>query len=696
MREKLNSRRRGNTGSESGATVRNSKVAPHSNAESVCVAPHSDAESFRRSRAFACIRGLLSCILCLSWFASYAAVSPHPNIMWEGGGAFKSYNIEISTDAEFKNVVDRDTIANISRYVPEKPLKPGTYYWRVNDQFNGSFEIDVPRSEIVIPAGSGMAEIRAALASAKTNESTCIRFEPGEYHLHPGEDGTVFELRDISNLIVDGGGAKFIIHDIARLVEIRGGRHITFRNFSVDYEVPLYTAAKVESVATDGTLELSLYPGCVPPETVPRFMEEKRGLFYEPEFSRIAENVFLLVYMKEAWKPLGGGRYSLQAAQPGEVKSVRPGMVYICAPRYKPQGIELYNCTDVTFVDITTYYLPGIGVVTAFAHDLKLIRLNMLRRGDRLLGIQNGGTNIHNARIGPWIEGCRFENTGDDCNHISALVLSPVAQPKSDTVVISPLQPGTRGLTAHDLDVQIGDRLAFFDRPSGTLKAEARVVGTQVSGRNLTVQMDRELPEFILHTGQGGFPALEAIQIYNLDRACGNFAFRNNDFVRGRRTGILAKSGPGLIENNRFEELGGGGVELFNAPFEGLHAHDILIQNNLFRRGGLVFKKMGAAPAVWTQMFSGEPSQPLHRNIRIINNRIEDYQGHGMDIRDAEDVVIEGNVFVNKELKTVRESGAFLINLSGAENVSIQNNRFEDTRFNRSREINGAPHAVRP
>lgn len=627
---------------------------------------------------------------------SMAAISPYPNIMWEGGGAFESYNIEIATDAEFKNVVDRDTIANISRYVPEKPLKPGTYYWRVNDRFSGSFDVEAPQREIVIRAGSGMEEIRAALAAAKINESTCIRFEPGEYHLHPGEDGTVFELRDISNLIVDGGGAKFIIHDIARLVEVRGGRHITFRNFTVDYEVPIYTAATVEKVLADGTLELSLYPGCVPPETVPRFMEEKRGMFYEPEFPRIAENVFLLVYMKEAWKPLGGGRYRLQAAQPGEVKPVRPGMVYICAPRYKPQGIELYNCTDVTFTDITTYYLPGIGVVTAFSHDLKLIRLNMLRRGDRLLGIQNGGTNIHNARIGPWIEGCRFENTGDDCNHISALVLSPVAQPKADTVVISPLQPGTRGLTAHDLDVQIGDRLAFFDRPSGTLKAEARVVGTQVSGRNLTVQMDRDLPEFILHTGQGGFPALEAIQIYNLDRACGNFAFRNNEFIRGRRTGILAKSGPGLIENNRFEELGGGGVELFNAPFEGLHAHDILIQSNLFRRGGLVFKKMGAAPAVWTQMFSGEPSQPLHRNIRIINNRIEDYQGHGMDIRDAEDVVIEGNVFVNKELKTVRESGAFLINLNNTENVSIQNNRFEDTRFNRSREINGTPKTVRP
>lgn len=616
--------------------------------------------------------------------AVQAAVSPHPNIMWIAEKSFDSYAVEIASDAEFKNVVDRDTIENVARYVPEKPLAPGTYYWKTGEQ-RGSFAVEAPQNEILIPAGSGMAEIRGALASAKTNDSTCIRFEPGEYHLYPGNEGTVFEVYNTTNLIVEGGGAKFIIHDIARLAEVRFSKHITFRNFTVDYDAPLYTAAKVESVAADGTMELSLWPGCIPPESNERFMEEKRGLFYDPEYPRMAENVFLLVYMKDAWKNLGEGRYRLQAAKPKEVQPVMPGMVYLCAPRYKPQGIELYNSDDITVADVTTYYLPGIGVVTAFVNDLKLIRLKMLRRADRLLGVQNGGTNIHNARIGPWIEGCRFENTGDDCNHISSLILTPLKQPAPDEVIIASQQPGTRGLPP-DMDIQPGDKLAFFNQPAGALLAEATVLSAGITGQQTRIVLDRKIPEIICGSGRDN-PELKTTQVYNLSRSCGNFAFRNNEFVRGRRTGILAKSGPGLIENNRFEELGGGGVEIFNAPFEGLYGHDILIQNNLFRRGGLVYKNSGPAPAIWTEIFAGDPSQVLHRNIRIMGNQICDYSGNGVEVSDAMGVRIENNQFENKELSVLRAPDAVLIKLVNTKNCTVENNQFNDSRFKKSQQI---------
>lgn len=605
-----------------------------------------------------------------------AAVSPHPNILWRAEKPFDSYEVAIAADADFKTVVDQDRIDHLARYVPAKPLAPGDYFWRVTSSAgkvqSGSFSIEKPANETIVTVGSGMAEIRAALASARAKGSACIRFEPGEYHLYPGAEGTVFEIHHTTNLVVEGGGAKLVIHDIARLAEVKQSRHITFRNFTVDYEGPIYTAAKVESVAQDGTMELSLWPGCVAPEGVERFMEEKRGLFYEPSYPRMAENIALLVYMKQAWEPLGEGRYRLQAENPGEVRMVKPGMVYICAPRYKPQGIELYNSGDITFADVTTHYLPGIGVVTAFAEDLKLIRLNMLRRADRLLGVQNGGTNIHNARIGPWIEGCRFENTGDDCNHISALILTPVAQPQPDAVVVAPQQPGTRGLPP-DMDIQPGDLLAFFDRPAGTLLAEAQVRRTERDGRNTRIVLDRNIPQIVCGSGRDN-PAMETTQVYNLSRACGNFAFRNNDFVRGRRTGILAKSGPGLIENNRFEELGGGGVELFNAPYEGLYAHDILIQNNLFRRGGLVFKKMGPAPAIWTQIFFGDPPQKLHRDIRIVGNQIVDYPAHAMEICDAQNVLVENNRIETTDRAIVRKPGAEPIRLGNVEGAAVRNN----------------------
>jgi len=68
------------------------------------------------------------------------------------------------------------------------------------------------------------------------------------------------------------------------------------------------------------------------------------------------------------------------------------------------------------------------------------------------------------------------------------------------------------------------------------------------------VEFDRDIPKLKYGSGVGSEQGLEPAQIYNLSRSCGNYVFRNNAFVRGRRIGILAKSGPGLIENNRFKE----------------------------------------------------------------------------------------------------------------------------------------------
>jgi hypothetical protein len=319
-------------------------------------------------------------------------------------------------------------------------------------------------------------------------------------------------------------------------------------------------------------------------------------------------------------------------------------MVYICAPRYRSQGIEIYSSDNVTLANLTSYYLPGIGVLTNFSDDLKMIGVNMLRREDRLLGVQNGGTNIHGARKGPWVENCRFENTGDDNNHISSLLHPPIEQPAPNEVVISHQQFGVR-FHHSDMRIRPGDRIAFFDRTKARLIDEATVVEvTAVTKTSTKLTLDRELPPLELSKPGTNLFREQYTQIYNLDRSCNFFAFRNNEFLRGRRTGILAKSGPGLIENNRIEELGGGGVEIFNGPLEGLHGHDILIQNNAFRRGGVAARNRKPAPAIWVDLFIWDvDADPLHRDIRILNNTIENYKGHAMELNDITGLVVVDN-----------------------------------------------------
>lgn len=634
-------------------------------------------------------------LFCLAQIAT-AAVSPHPNVTWTADVTeSERTHIQIAVDADFSELVDRDVIDYVARYVPEQALAPGAYYWRVKSaagvEQQGQFSVDAPEHVIEIPLGSGMVEIRAALALAKEQPSTLIRFEAGHYDLHPAHEGTVLDIEATENLIIDGQGATFDIHAIARLARVRFSKHITLRNFTVDYAVPVYTAARVDTIAADGTMELTLWPGCVPPESVERFMEEQRGLFIDPDYPRLAADVPILVYMTAAWESLGDNRYRLQAKKPSELRNVKPGMAYVCAPRYKAQGIEIFNTDDITFADVTTYYLPGIGVVTNFANDLKLIRLQLLRREDRLLGVQNGGTNMHGARIGPWVEGCRFENTGDDNNHISSLVLTPLAQPKPNEVVVGMNQPGTRVLSA-DMDIRAGDHLAFFQRLQGTLLAEAKVLSATVGKKSTHVVLDREVPELTLGEPRENFPKLDVTQVYNLSRACGNFVFRNNSFVRGRRIGILLKSGPGLVENNEFRELGGGGIEIWNAPFEGLYAHEVLIQSNRFVGNGVAWRNRNSWPAIWSGIFGGKSPQPLHRNIRILNNEFVDCAGPAMHMADVNGLVIEGNRMTNPGNRSVRAEQTHpaqeSIETKNVRNASIADNTIKDFRFPEASEGN--------
>lgn len=620
---------------------------------------------------------------------AWGNVSPHPGFLWQSAEPFAEYDVAIYSTGESIKIVDSDRIANVSRYVPSAPLPPGEYRFTVTRAnapvAEQKFVIAKPEIEIVVKSGSDMTEIRAALNKAKAATSSRVQFEPGEYLLQPGNEGTLFEIADTTNLIIDGGGAKFIIADIARVASINNSRHITLRNFEIDYSFPAYTAARVESIDETGSMQLRLLDGYSPPETVARFMEEQRGLFYDAQNPRMAEEVPLLVYMLGPWEKLEESIYRLTAKNPRDVRNVKPGMIYVSAPRYVPQGVEIQHSEDITLVDITAYYLPGIGVSTVFAEDLKLIRLNFLRRKERLLAVQNGGTNLHNARIGPWVEGCRFENTGDDCNHINALVMTAIRQPGPNRIDIDNSLPGVK-LKTKDLQLKVGDRLAFFDRPSGSLLAEARVAIVTPAGQTTEVTLDRDIPTITLGDGKN-FPPLNAAQIYNLDAAAGNFVFRGNVFLRGRRTGILAKSGPGLIENNRFEELGGGGVEIFNAPYEGLHGHEILIRKNVFRRGGLVHKNSGAAGALWIVVFLGDPPERLHREVRFLDNEVIDYPGTALQIADVKGVQIEGNHFTNDELSKLREPKAKMIRLRNVTNGVIAQNRLEDKRYHPSAHI---------
>ena len=628
-----------------------------------------------------------------------SSLSPHPNLMWKRTVPFDRYIINIARDPEFKETVLNDSIENVARYVPMQPLQPGKYFWQATgkdgDVQSGEFVVAAPRQTITVPAGSGLADIQAAIASA--GPYARIQFKKARYQIHPKDDDVaLFCLRDKRHLIIDGGGSEFMIHGVVGIVDALHCKDITFRNFTVDYNAPIRTSLRVTGVdPAGGTITARLLPGHPRPEEHPeRFWVQHTGdtaMMVDPEKGGMVPLTDNCTGSVVPWKVLGDGNYSIKLTRSGlaRMKHIHPGLVYTLGPR-GPAGFEINLCENITLCDIRTLMVPGIGISAAFANDLKVFKVKLTRRKDRYVAVQNGGTNLRSARIGVWMQDCFFECTGDDLNHNNTQIIMPLKQPAPDTVIASTVQAGCMH-KPDDLDIKPGDRFLFFNREEGRVIADARIkkVDTpeRFKKRMILLQFDRDLPTLSL-AGENARLSKEGMrqitQLHAVDRVAGDFVFKDNTFVRGRRIGILTKGGPGLIEGNHMEFLGGSGVDAWNCPWSGFNAQDTLIKNNTIINPDVTARRDDAGGAGIRLMvncgtrgagYDGTPVDPLYDNIQIIGNRIVNAPGYGITFEDGRNIVIKDNQIEITDPSVLRLPGAKAIHTARVENLVIEGNR---------------------
>ena len=133
---------------------------------------------------------------------------------------------------------------------------------------------------------------------------------------------------------------------------------------------------------------------------------------------------------------------------------------------------------------------------------------------------------------------------------------------------------------------------------------------------------------------------------------------------------MLAKGNGGLIEDNTFEGLGGGAVEFWNAPFEGLGASDYVVRNNRMVNCGLLDREHAA---IWTTIFKNG-SDRLHRNLSITGNEIRDFRGIPMLLCELRDSLVQNNQVVITKRDAIRSDVSDPIVLRNSQNIVQDNN----------------------
>ncbi len=590
--------------------------------------------------------------------------------------AMPSHAIQVARDAGFKKILDEDLIAaTINWYVPDRELARGTYWWRVagvsaegrSGKWSAprSFTLRSPERVYTIKENASFAEIQKTFEQASGSTPAIVRFTKGEYRLNPGTNRNFIRLAGAKDLTLDGNGATILMHRPVGWIDLENCRRVLIKNLTFQFEPPAYTAGRVVTVNTNAAfMEAEILSGHALPGDWPVYDRDRKGMLVTESEGFAIKRKAPLVVPHEGFAQLEGRRFRFKLANPRMATLFGVGDIYVLGPRWLSEGGGHGAVTkggeDVVFLGLTLRGAANECLGSFYSDRHAILNVRLERSPGASLSVNNGGNNHHNARTGPWIEGCLFENCGDDACHINGYLMSAKEQSATNRVLIDLKQAYDQFGEKAQLDTRPGDRLIFLNGATGRVLTEARAVSSRVLGNALEVTLDRSVQG--LKTGRimphknfdyavSGNP--EVTEIYNASRMCNQFVFRHNVVRNSRRVGVLAKGMGGLIEHNTFDSLGGGGVEFWNAPFEGLGAEDYVVWHNRILNCGRLTRHHAG---IWATLFPGGGDR-LHRNLLISSNEITGFDGPAILLSDVESALVQNNVTVRRGRLTVQGAG---------------------------------------
>jgi len=323
-----------------------------------------------------------------------------------------------------------------------------------------------------------------------------------------------------------------------------------------------------------------------------------------------------------------------------------------------PHTVELQSCKGMRFEDITVFASPCFGFLEYDCDGTRYIRCKVDRRDPtddpveralpRMRSLNADAFHSKDAVRGPAIIGCTARFQGDDCVNINGKY-HYVSGSRGRLVRIAVLD--------NEPKIKVGDPVEFLPH-SGPRPPDAMVMEMQPDPTPITEEEKALIQKLGLdarvRTGLLGGKA--RFYTLTLDReialpagsavCCplriGNgFAVKNCEFGHNRSRGILIKASKGEVTGNRITNSRMAAV-LVTPEFwwmEGGTSCDVVVKDNTIK-GCLQTPIQILAP--------GGNGKPLpagaHRNISILNNRIEDSQWPLIHVTSTSGLTIEGNV----------------------------------------------------
>ena len=600
---------------------------------------------------------------------------PFPHFTWTSDPeAFLSvaapvhYDIQIATDRTFQNVVDEDTVY-LNRYVHDRPLPTGAYFWRVRagrgDGTRGDwsetagFSITPCDNEVRVAydasAADHLAAVDAALIKARalaaSGASVRVVFPNGTYRFDaPGKP--LLNLENMRNLVLDGNGSTVLpARYQSGLCKGTHLNNVVLMGFAVDYRnEKTFLQGRVLSVDEKGQRILVRLESGEPGYDTPYV---KQGLAFlsllDPKVDgRLKTDTANAFFFEKIVKEPDGTWYLTLRSHHGGA-FFKPGDRFVHFIRERGAVLNAFASSyNVTCYDITSYAASSLHYAGIEGSVLNVLHCQWKIAVGRWFSGNADGVHCRGYAVGPWVEGCDIQAIGDDG---IALYARPccIAQAQPDG------QKNACVCKPDFFNLEAGDEVSFFNPLEGQILRECKVASVaKGADGNYRVTFDQELPEHLsvfgdqpvkATIGDGDFQ--RRTQIWNRSKSCGDFVIRHNTIRDIRRFGTVFRARRGVVEDNAYIAASSSGVLFVNEPSypNGLYCSDILIRNNTFADCAFERGPRGTVAMVFLGFGKGGlPALDLGpRRILIDNNVFTDCPEPEVVLGSARDVVLRGN-----------------------------------------------------
>ncbi len=328
--------------------------------------------------------------------------------------------------------------------------------------------------------------------------------------------------------------------------------------------------------------------------------------------------------MEASARDLGGRKVRLD--YPDGESGLKPGYQYhFRSTKRDSVGVHNARCKDIVFRDCDFHALTGMGFVSQFTENITYQRVNVAPPRDTIRTCPAWADifQFSNCRGGVLVDSCRLSGMQDDAINCHGTYLRIIAKSGDNQLLVRFMHPQTYGFAAF----VPGDEIAVI--------CHSKLREYAGNPHRKVTAIERKSDRDWMLTLDGPVPRFEDNDVVDNITWHPDITVRNNhvsvDPVRGF---LLTTPGKAIIENNTFHRCAIAAISMSadsSKWFESAPVRDVLIRGNTFIECGVCVD-----PAIE----SVNPEEPVHENIRIIDNN---FTGAGVNATGARNLTISGN-----------------------------------------------------